>query len=101
MLRHPTAEEIRRYVEDARHEVHGAPSETERNMRAAVIVELANQIARLTAPDLVVAISKEVHLGEWCPEREKCRSGTSAASDAAAKAAIKIVMGRLASEESR
>lgn len=99
MLRRPRADEITKYVEDARQEMIGAPRETERNMRASVIVELADRLAKLGDPDLENAISKAIHMGEWCPERDKCLSGRSAQSDAAAKAALTVVRGRVEAEE--
>lgn len=39
---------------------------------------------------LVKLMSKAIHMEEWCSERDRC-SGTSAHSDAAAKAALKAI----------
>ena len=47
---------------------------------------------------LFESVSKAIHLGEWCPERDKCRSGRSAQSDAAAEAALTVVDEYLARE---
>lgn len=44
---------------------------------------------------LVEKVSKAIHLEEWCPERDRCR-GTSAPSDAHARAALKVVDEHLA-----
>ena len=37
--------------------------------------------------EAMVAASKAIHLEEWCSERDRC-SGTSASSDAHARAAL-------------
>jgi hypothetical protein len=95
MLRRLSQAEIVAYIADARLEVVGAPRDTERNARATVIVSLADQLASLAAEGLAEKISKEIHLGEWCPERDKC-SGRSAHSDAAARAALKVVLEHVA-----
>jgi|SRR6185437_4315582 len=99
-----TRAEIESCVADARLEIQGRPSVTKVNVMADVIVELSDRLGSLLSlsrsHDLVVDVSKEIHLGEWCPQREKC-SGTSAASDAAARAALKIIEERIIAAETQ
>jgi len=46
---------------------------------------------------VVKAVSKAIHLEEWCPTRDGC-SGTSASSDAHARAALRTVVEFMASD---